>query len=107
MTKLIVDVECGAKECGGCKKALVAGQYCGLYTGACRQTFHAPALRLPACLAAEADLTRLVEACRGLLTMMNRGPQPRKLDEALTWRENDELARINAKAALAPFEEKK
>ena len=49
-------------------------------------------------------VARLIEACRGLLTMMDRGPQPSKLDEALTWRENDELARRNALAALKAVE---
>ncbi len=32
--------------------------------------------------------------------MMYRGPEPRKLDEALTWRENDDLARTKAQILI-------
>ena len=43
----------------------------------------------------------LVAACNGLLVMMDCGSEPRKLDEALTWRQNDEQARADALAAIA------
>lgn len=43
----------------------------------------------------------LYEALKAMLVMMDRGGQPRKLDEALTWRQNDEKARAMATAALA------
>ena len=42
---------------------------------------------------AEAQLAKAREALRAAKTMMDRGQQPEKLDSALTWRENDELAR--------------
>lgn len=44
----------------------------------------------------------LEEALRAVLVMWDRGPCPRKLDEALSWRENDERARAMADAALSP-----
>ena len=49
---------------------------------------------------------RLVEALRAVLVMADRGPQPMKLDEALTWRENDRKAHALARAALAEMERK-
>lgn len=55
----------------------------------------------------EAD-ARLIAAAPELLaaliamrTMMDCGAQPRKLDEAITWRENDELARRLCDEAIA------
>lgn len=42
----------------------------------------------------------LLKAVQSLLAMMERGAKPKKLNEALTWRENDELARSEAKAAI-------
>ena len=39
-------------------------------------------------------------ALEALLLVSDRGPQPRKFDEALTWRENDTKARELADAAL-------
>lgn len=86
MPKIIADIECGAKECGGCERQ----DY-----GACRifesdglemtgeATFKY--LRLPACIAAEKQLADLVEAARDVL-----------------------LHHVSAdlQAALAPFEEK-
>jgi hypothetical protein len=47
------------------------------------------------------DLAEARKALRGMLTMMDRGPCPIKLDDALTWRQNDELARKAARAALS------
>ena len=46
----------------------------------------------------------LLEALKAMRTMMDRGPQPRKFDEALTWRQNDERAREMADAAIARAE---
>lgn len=48
---------------------------------------------------------QLLEACKALLTVMDSGGQPRKLDEALTWRQNDEKARRLAIEAIAAAEE--
>lgn len=48
-------------------------------------------------LAAAPDL---LEALVALLTMSDRGPQPRKLDEALSWRDNDDRARALTLAAI-------
>jgi hypothetical protein len=101
MSKIIVDAECGAKECGKCR--LLPQFFCAAYGRIYGKPRHPE--RAPACLAADEQLRKLLEACRGLLTMMDRGPQPHKLDEALAWRENDVLARSNAIAALAPFED--
>lgn len=42
----------------------------------------------------------LLEALQALLIMMDRGEQPRKFDEAITWRENDVLARSKAESAI-------
>lgn len=42
----------------------------------------------------------LVQACKALLCMMDRGDKPQKLDAALTWRENGELAREMARIAI-------
>ena len=49
-------------------------------------------------IAAAPDLYAALEA---LLIMSDSGPQPRKFDEALSWRANDERARAMAIAALA------
>jgi len=46
----------------------------------------------------------LLAACKALL-QMNETSKPRKLDEALTWRHNDELATNMAKEAIAKAEE--
>lgn len=43
----------------------------------------------------------MFEALKALLVVMDSGAQPRKLDEALTWRQNDEKARAMAIAALS------
>ena len=55
----------------------------------------------------EAELATLKELLReaglaveSLLVMMDRGAKPRKLDDTLMWRENDELARSKALAFL-------
>jgi hypothetical protein len=42
----------------------------------------------------------LLEACKALLVMMDRGDQPRKFDEMLSWRQNDEKAQSMARAAI-------
>jgi DNA-binding transcriptional MerR regulator len=44
---------------------------------------------------------QLAEALKAILCMGNRGPQPRKLNEAMTWRQNDEMALEMARAALS------
>lgn len=49
-----------------------------------------------------AQVAVLVDALQALLAMSDRGPCPQKLDEALTWRQNDELAHSKAVSALAP-----
>ena len=54
----------------------------------------------------EAENGRLREAGRALLVVMDSGIEPRKLDEALTWRENDEKARRMMEQALAPQAER-
>ena len=46
----------------------------------------------------------LLEALKALRTMTDRGPQPRKLDDALTWLGNDEMARAMTDAAIASAE---
>ncbi len=43
----------------------------------------------------------LLEALKAMIVMMDRGGQPKKLDDALTWRQNDELARQMADDAVA------
>lgn len=43
----------------------------------------------------------LLEALVAMRTMMDAGAQPRKLDEALSWRENDNLARRLCDEAIA------
>ena len=50
---------------------------------------------------AEDQIDELVRALRAMVCMSDRGPQPKKLDAALTWRENDDKARAMADAALA------
>lgn len=44
--------------------------------------------------------TALLEALRATLFMMDAGPQPQKLEDALTWQENNERARELAIAAI-------
>ena len=52
--------------------------------------------------AAAVDLVReLRGAVEALLIMMDRGPKQRKLDDALSWKENDEKARAVGRVALA------
>ena len=53
--------------------------------------------KLSALREVNADLLAALEA---MLIMSDAGGQPRKLDEALTWRENDEKARAMATAAI-------
>lgn len=50
---------------------------------------------------AERERDEALAALRAMLTVMDSGSKPRKLDEALTWRENDEKARAMAVAALS------
>lgn len=45
-------------------------------------------------------VAELVEALRDVMVMWD-SPQPRKLDDALTWRQNDERARTKARALIA------
>lgn len=54
----------------------------------------------------EARIKRLEEALRAVL-IMSRSPKPTKLDEALSWRENDELAHGLAREVLGklPWED--
>ncbi len=96
MPKIIVDVECGAKECqGGCPLLAIGPGW-----DECRRfgkLVFSPefrTLRAPACIAAEADLTRLVECAKKVVGLI-----PRTCDEGKAL---DEL-----EAALAPFGEKK
>jgi hypothetical protein len=44
---------------------------------------------------------KLLEACHAMLVVTSKGEKPRKLDEALTWRQNDELAQEMTKTAIA------
>ena len=46
----------------------------------------------------------LIAALKAMRTVMDKGPQPRKLDEALTWRECDIKARAMCDAAIAKAE---
>ena len=55
--------------------------------------------------AADSRVAALVKAGRALLVVMDRGDYPRKLDEALTWRQNDEMARRMMEEALAAMKE--
>ncbi|KKM71140.1 hypothetical protein LCGC14_1433640 [marine sediment metagenome] len=55
--------------------------------------------------ALKAKVEQLRKALSALLVVMDDGLQPRKLDAALTWRQNDEKARDMARAALAAMEE--
>jgi hypothetical protein len=50
--------------------------------------------------AERAKVALVVDALNALLIMTDRGPCPKKLDAALTWRANDELARSKALAAI-------
>jgi DNA repair exonuclease SbcCD ATPase subunit len=50
----------------------------------------------------EQERDRLREALKAMIIVMDRGPCPRKLEEALSWRECDEKARALADAALHP-----
>lgn len=43
----------------------------------------------------------LLDALQAMVKVMDRGPKPEKLDAALTWRQNDELARLLADTAIA------
>jgi hypothetical protein len=45
-------------------------------------------------------VAELVDALRDVMVMWD-SPQPRKLDDALTWRQNDERARMKARALIA------
>ncbi len=48
----------------------------------------------------------LLAACKAMLVVTDKGEKPRKLDEALTWRQNDELAYGMTKTAIAKAEVK-
>ena len=52
----------------------------------------------------QADNARLREALEALLVMHMSGEKPQKLNDALTWRQNDELAIDMAQSALAAKE---
>ncbi len=43
----------------------------------------------------------LLEALEAMMVMADQGPHPRKLNDALIWKENDELAWSLARAAIA------
>lgn len=49
----------------------------------------------------------LVEALEAMVIMSDAGEQPRKFDEALSWRDNDLKARRLADAALALVKEER
>lgn len=53
----------------------------------------------------EGTITALREALDAMVIMADAGPKPRKLDEGMTWRANDEKARSMADAALAKAEQ--
>ncbi len=44
---------------------------------------------------------KLLEALEAMKVIAGRGPRPRKLDDAMIWKENDELAWSLARAAIA------
>ena len=46
----------------------------------------------------------LLAALRAMVCMMDMSPKPEKLNAAITWRENDELARSMADKAIARAE---
>ena len=46
-------------------------------------------------------VNELVEALKAMVVIMDRGSQPRKLDEALSWRECDDKGRAMADNVLA------
>lgn len=73
-----------------------AAQIQGLYVA--RETLATVAAEREA-LRAERDALR--EALQAMVCMSDKGSQPRKFDEALSWRENDLKARALADAALA------
>ncbi len=99
MSKLIVDVECGPRECGGCH--LWGEDWQCL---AFNKTLEDDGTkRLPACLAGEADLTRLVKAARELNANQTRGFRLHDVTPELAKFFNDAWEELQA--ALAPFEE--
>jgi hypothetical protein len=46
----------------------------------------------------------LLAALKAMICVMDRGPSPKKLDDALSWRECDEKARSMAEAAIVKAE---
>ena len=58
----------------------------------------------PALIASARREAKMREALHAMLIMSDRGPQPSKFDEALSWRENDIRARELAHQALADKE---
>ncbi len=105
MPKLIVDVECGAKECGGCSEVdLGLCRRFGFYR--LSQNGNLEYCRLPACIAAEADLTRLVKAVKSILVELPQKWGDGVVDGKVALElEADTLDALQA--ALAPFEERK
>ena len=47
------------------------------------------------------DVERLRDALKAKIVMSDRGPQPRKLDDALCWKANEDLVDEMVAAALA------
>ncbi len=116
MPKLIVDVEVtDSAKCSGCR--WVSKQHpgcCDLFrtmNGEWREMFPTTLpqdsigyfLRLPACIAGEADLTRLVEAVKGLVENMGIELDDKRMCYLCAQVYRDDLSAV--KAALAPFEE--
>lgn len=104
----IVEVEAAEVNCYGGMgvtrvKALNAPLF---YKTICADTQYYPVAPNPEDMRLIAAAPDLLEACKALLVMMDRGPKPDKLDAALTWRQNDELARSMADAAIAKAEGK-
>lgn len=89
------DCDCGAKG--------IACVHLAVWLKQRADARQAPAQYVPRSQLDEATTANavLVDALQALLAMSDRGPCPKKLDEALTWRQNDELAHSKALAALA------
>ncbi len=92
MPKVVVDVECGEKECGACR--LLPQFFCAAYGRIYGKPGHPE--RDTACLAAEEQLRRLIEAARNTLNLLD-GLSSIKAQPGSPYQKLE--------AALAPFEE--
>jgi hypothetical protein len=70
MRQIIVDIEAGEVRCDGCmsREGRHCAQYYGLVIPFDEDGYF---MRLPSCLEAEAELTRLVEAAEGITNWFN------------------------------------